>query len=98
MCGFVRHFIRQNIYQYRVGHTTSSIFSVFIFALLASRTAFLLALSSFASLSRYESASILIISDRCTSLSMSETTQAALGNISRHSVNALLVVITVDFS
>src|SRR5580700_10943053 len=95
---FIRETIRQNIYQFCVDHVVSSVFSFLIFDFLDSRAAFLLALSSFASLSRYESASMLIISERCTSLSISETTQAALGNISRHSVNGLLVVITVDFS
>src|SRR5437762_9704998 len=52
---------------------------------------------SFDSLSRYDSASILIISELCTSLSMIDTTQEAFGNISPHSANGLLVVTIVDF-
>lgn len=78
--------------QGRTHHATS----LFVAGLWVLRCRARASLRSRASLSRYDSPSIEITSARCTRRSTSDTTQAAFGNTSDQSLNALFVVTMVD--
>ena len=67
----------------------------FVLAAGLLRDAAFCAARSKASLRRYDSPSMGTTSQRCTNRSIKDTTQAALGNTSCHSLNARLVVMTV---